>query len=369
VVRCSLSHLRLALGLLTGVMLWLLWQASTITTPEIESIKLRYLLCEALFGVKTPNSLIGPEYTVIDNWRGFFPLAILFGVVFSITKPLARFILLIVFLILGAAAGIYWFHAVKFIVPLGGPALLLCCSYLCGSLIHLETERIERNRNLALDLLNHSETARKKIAEEIHDETLPTLSRTLRLVDELQKKHNEDPLPGELRSKLESTVSELRRIIDDLHPAALERLGLRAAIEMLVDQCKRHGNVNIKLLAAECPDGLPKMHELCVYRIVQEALTNIERHSNATEAEVSIDWRDKRLHIRIVDNGVGGVNKKLRSLGLQNIANRASAIGATVRWAQPEQYPTGTSLDVWIPADKQKDVQPATDATAKPQTS
>lgn len=349
-------------------MLWLLWQASTITTPEIESIKLRYMLCEALFGIKSPSTLIGPEYMVIDNWRGFFPLALLFAVVFSITKPLARFIMLITFVILGTAAGIYWFHAVKLIVPLGGPALLLGCSYLCGSLIHLETERIERNRNLALDLLSYSEAARKKIAKDIHDETLPTLSRTLRLVDELQKKHKEDAIPGDIRRTLESTVMELRRIIDDLHPAALERLGLRSAIEMLVDQCKRHGKVNVKLLATECPDGLSEPYELCVYRIVQEALTNIERHSNATEAEVSISWMDKRLHIRIADNGVGGVSKKFGSRGLQNISDRASAIGATIRWAQPEQYPTGTSLDVWIPADKQKSVNTASDRTAKPQS-
>lgn len=359
--------MRLALGLLTGVLLWLLWQASTTTTPEIESIKLRYMLCEALFGVKSPETLIGPEYTVIDNWRGFFPLALLSGVVFSITKPLVRFILLVAFVILGTAAGIFWFHAVKLIVPLGGPALLLGCSYLCGSLIHLEIERIERNRNLALDILHHSEIARKKIAKDIHDETLPTLSRTIRLVDEMQKNHEEDVLPAEIRSKLESTMSELRRIIDDLHPAALEQLGLMTAIEMLVDQCNRHSTVNVKLVATELPEGLPKNYQLCVYRIIQEALTNVERHSKATEAEVSIYWKDKWLKVRVTDNGIGGANKKLGSLGLQNISDRASAIGATVRCIKPEQYPTGTSLEVYIPAPKKEPNQPTSDSIVSAQ--
>jgi signal transduction histidine kinase len=330
-------------------MLWLLWQASTVTTPEIETIKLRYMICEAIFGVKSPDNLIGPEYTVLDNWRGFFPLALLYGVVFSITKPLARFVLLVVFVISGAIAGIYWFHFVKFIVPLGGPALLLGCSYICGSLIHLETERIERNRNLALDLLDHGELAHKRIAKEIHDDTLPTLSRAIRLVDDMGRKDDNDNLPIEVRSNLESAVAELRRIIDDLHPAALEQLGLRAAIEMLVDQCNRHSSVKVKLHAEEIPERLPKNYELCIYRIVQEALTNVERHSQATEAEVSIEWKDAGLRVRIADNGVGGAKPKPGSLGLRNISDRANAVAGTVRWAKPERFQSGTSVEVWIP--------------------
>ena len=89
---------------------------------------------------------------------------------------------------------------------------------------------------------------------------------------------------------------------------------------------------------------------------MQEALTNIERHANASEAQVSLVAKGSGLLVSIADNGVGGVRKRVGSLGLQNIADRAGAIGARVNWKRPQQFSTGTLLEVWVPLPKKESI-------------
>jgi signal transduction histidine kinase len=353
--RQNLSLIRILLGLVTGLLLWLIWQALAVTSPEIESIKFRYFLTDRLFGSGAQAaSGAASGYTIITNWRGLLPLACLFGVLFSILKPLPRFITWIAALILAGAVALYCFLSFKYIVPWGGPVIVLNCFYLCGTLIYLETEKIERKRNLAIDLQQQSEDERKRIAKDLHDESLQSLSRIIRLVDKLHGEIPDNPIPSEVRGRLESCISGMRSIINDLHPAELEEFGLAASLEHLVEEFTRSSGVKASFQDSTAGVRLPAFQELCIYRIAQEAINNIEKHAEASHMEVSLQKTDKLLCLKIADNGKGAVRKKRDSFGLQNIAYRTKLVNGQVEWKAPEQYGSGTMLVLKLPLAERK---------------
>jgi len=347
--RQNLSLIRVTLGLLTGVLLWLIWQAITIRSPEAESINFRYFLIERLFG-----GVQAADATTVNNWIGLLPLACLFGVLFSILKPLPRFLTWIFSMIMAGAVVLYCFQVYKYIVPWGGPVIVFNCVYLCGTLVYLETEKIERNRNLAIDMQRQADHERKRIAKDLHDESLQSLSRVIRLVDKLHDEIPDNPIPQEVRGRLESCVSGMRGIINDLHPAALEEFGLAASLESLVEEFSRSSGAKVNFHDASEGVRLPAFQELCIYRIAQEAINNIEKHAEASQMAVSLQKTEKFLFLKIADNGKGTVRKKRDSFGLQNIADRTKLIGGQVEWKAPEEFASGTMLVLKVPLSERK---------------
>lgn len=348
----SLSLIRILLGLITGVLLWLIWQASAITTPEVESIKFRYFLTEHFFGSSSgPFGAANAGYTIISNWRGLLPLACLFGVLFSVLKPLPRFITWILSMLLAGLVAVYCFMAFQYIVPWGGPLIVLNCFYLCGTIIYLETEKIERNRNLAITMEERSEQERTRIARDLHDESLQSLSRVIHLIDEMQTELPGSSVPGEARRQLESCITGMRGVINNLHPAELKEFGLSASIEHLVSDL---GNsTGFKTFFEDGWDNirLSPFQELCIYRIIQEALNNIEKHANATQLAVSLQRAGKSLLVKVADDGKGIRPEKKNSMGLQNMSHRAQLIGGQVEWKTPEQFSGGCLLVLKVPLD------------------
>ena len=354
-LRLNLSLIRILLGLVTGILLWLIWQASAITSPEIESIKFRYFLTERLFsGLAHSSQAAASPYTIITNWRGLLPLACLFGVLFSTLNPLSRFVTWILSLVLAGVTAFSCFYAFQYIVPWGGPVIVLNCFYLCGTLIYLETEKIERNRNLAIDLQQQAEAERKRIAKDLHDESLQSLSRVIRLADKLHDELPENPVPQEMRSRLESCISGMRSIISDLHPAQLEEFGLAAALEQLLEEFSLASQVKTHFQDTSAGQRLPAFHELCIYRIAQEAINNIEKHAQASQVNVRLQKTDRQLCLKIGDNGNGAVRKKKDSFGLQNITYRTRLINGKVEWKLPDEFPSGTMLVLTVPLLKPK---------------
>jgi signal transduction histidine kinase len=350
--RQNLIWVRIAIGCLAGLLLWFMWQESIKTSPEQESIKLRYFLSDALFGSSSAaaafRSGLGRDYTISTN-LGFLPLGAIFGVIFSIMRPFPRFVLWAIVTVEQCVVAQVCFEVWRIIIPFGGPLVLINCCYICGTLIHLETEKIERSRNLALDLQIQAEQERKRIAKDLHDEALPSLSRVMRLADQLHAEYAENPIPQEIRNRLESTVSEMRRVINDLHPAVLENLGLPASLQHLVDKFGQESSIQATFRNDTQETKLPSFPALCVYRIAQEALTNIEKHAAASQADVSLEKSENGLQLRISDNGNGELRRKPDSYGLKNIEDRAKLIGAKVEWKAPAKFPSGTMLVVTVP--------------------
>jgi signal transduction histidine kinase len=337
--------------------LWLIWQESTLRSNELAKVN-SFFLSDTLFGkicaTVAFNAGFGYDPTKSTHLFGFLPIGIVFGLLFSVLKPLPRFIVWASMALGIAICAEHWFDTHGIIIPFGGPTVLISACYLCGTLIHLETEKIERTRNLAMDLQVQAEQERKRIAKDLHDESLPSLSRVMRLADQLHETYANDPIPQEIRSRLESTVSEMRRVINDLHPAVLDNLGLAASIQHLVDRLGQDSQIQVSFADNSKDSTLPPFQALCVYRIAQEALNNVEKHSGATLTEVALDGSETTLHLRISDNGNGEVRRKPESYGLQNIEDRAKLIGAKVEWKAPSNFVSGTLLVVTIPINRLK---------------
>ena len=154
-------------------------------------------------------------------------------------------------------------------------------------------------------------------------------------------------------------MSLKRRVIEDLRPSLLDNLGLAPALEWHVSEhCKSAGLI-CKLDIADLADVVDSDTSIAVYRIVQEALTNVIRHAKATRFELSLaEGDDGEIELRMRDNGVGlpsSFNAAKLSHGLSGMRQRARALGGDIAWeSAPRQ---GTRIDVRIPV-RPRDVDP-----------
>ncbi len=194
----------------------------------------------------------------------------------------------------------------------------------------------QRNRELAaarLDLANEAERERRRIARDLHDQTLADLRNLMISSDK----------PGldqrKLRSEIEAVSTEIRRICEDLSPSVLENVGLVAALEYLLT-----GSVqNHRFTTSENADefvNFPMTVQLHIYRIAQEVLANIAQHSAADLVELNVDVSaEGRFLMTIRDNGERFQPGKAagNGRGIANIRSRAGLINAKIGWtAHPE---------------------------------
>jgi signal transduction histidine kinase/ligand-binding sensor domain-containing protein len=211
------------------------------------------------------------------------------------------------------------------------------------------------NRELAdarLQLANETETERRRIARDLHDQTLADLRNLALLVDKLPANGRETvrpnrapSAPGALRSEIELISQEVRRICEDLSPSALENVGLSAALQFALAHAVEHAAPDCKFeYEFVCDDtlderlSLPASMQIQIYRMAQEALSNICRHANAKHVKMSANvTSDGAFDLRIEDDGRGfdrGEAKKKPGRGVANISARASMIDAEVEWAK-----------------------------------
>lgn len=250
-------------------------------------------------------------------------------------------------------------HVYVPIVPL---LAVLMLAFIFGTLIYLDTDLRLSNKELAdarEAMQVRAEEERQRIAEDLHDETLPALSSVARMADKLSEELIDNPVPQEMRSKLDQAVVEMRRVINDLHPSVLETMGFKPALENLLVALERDMNIETSFNDGDKQDnyGLSQMTRLQLYRIVQEGLNNIQKHSRANKVELSIGLQDTLLLIKVTDNGRGIDPSKIRadSHGLVNIRQRAQLIGAHVEWSKPETYDSGCELRLKIAVGTSED--------------
>lgn len=354
--------LNIGVGALVGLMLWFIWQAATSISPELQSILARFYISKLFFGANSAADTFfaqnGKDWTRTTHPAIFLPLSVVYCIIFSLLRPLPRITVWFFSSLLLGLTGIAFFESYRTIIPLGSPLVLIACSYVCGTLIFLESEKIARSRALAVDLQMQAEEERKRIASDLHDEVLPSLSRVMRLADKLQDQYGDGPIPQEIRERLESTVVEMRAVINDLHPAVLENFGLAASLQYLIDKIARETKIQAKFQDDSQGTNLPSFQSLCVYRIAQEALNNIEKHASASQMVLTLEKLQNSLCLKISDDGRGDLRVKPESHGLQNIKQRAKLIGGRVEWKTPDAFPTGTMLLLTVPLEASFEQKP-----------
>jgi signal transduction histidine kinase len=161
-----------------------------------------------------------------------------------------------------------------------------------------------------------------------------------------------DELVVELREELRAAIADIRRLVYDLRPPALDDLGLVAALHQLAD---RYGAEGEQLrVSVESPEGLPHLPaavEVAVYRIAQEALTNVVRHARAKSCLVRLAV-DKDVTMEILDDGAGIPDERISGVGLSSMRERAAELGGS---CVVENIPKGgTQVLVRLPLPKEE---------------
>ncbi|HLE16161.1 MAG TPA: sensor histidine kinase, partial [Anaerolineales bacterium] len=177
---------------------------------------------------------------------------------------------------------------------------------------------------------------------ELHDDTLQALIALNQRVQLAQLDVNGGPASAglsrslaEIQSLSDQTIQNLRRFTRALRPIYLEELGLSAALEMLARENSQPAGLAIQFRRAGTERRLPEAAELALYRIAQEALSNVIRHARASQAELIIDYQPGRVTLVMQDNGIGFSVPESPAefapsghFGFLGMHERAEAIGA-----------------------------------------
>jgi signal transduction histidine kinase len=158
-----------------------------------------------------------------------------------------------------------------------------------------------------------------------------------------------DSLKGLLRRTKELS-SDIHRLSHQLHPSILQHLGLVVATRSFCKEISDQNGIHIELVHHGVPIPLPGNIALCLYRIVQEALRNVIKHSGAESARVEFKGSPDELTLRISDDGMGFDPESARTrrgLGLLSMRERLRQVDGTISFGRSE--PTGTRIDVRIP--------------------
>jgi signal transduction histidine kinase len=191
-------------------------------------------------------------------------------------------------------------------------------------------------RKLTEHLHNIREEERAHIAREIHDELGQQLTVLKMDVSWLNKKVGAtaaDPVKQKMKELLEllnGTVKTVRRISSELRPSLLDDLGLVAAIEWQLTEFEKHSGIKTSFSEPAMDVKLPDDKKIGLFRILQESLTNVARHSGATGIKVSLTSNNNNFVLQITDNGKGFDKRKItgkRTLGILGMKERTAMMG------------------------------------------
>jgi PAS domain S-box-containing protein len=213
----------------------------------------------------------------------------------------------------------------------------------------------EELRELASASISAREQEQTRIARELHDElaqSMATLKMDIVLI-RATAAGRDDGLARRLdrmESQIDTTIASMRRIAADLRPPVLDDLGLRAAVEALVEGFRRGSTKRYVLSLDKLTRDLPPSHATAVFRIIQESLTNVSKHAKASNVEVAVSTDDDGVTVVVRDDGVGfamDAPRNPQSYGLLGVRERAYLLGGEARvTSAPDR---GTSVEVRLP--------------------
>jgi two-component system, NarL family, sensor histidine kinase DevS len=208
------------------------------------------------------------------------------------------------------------------------------------------SERVGRRAVRAL--LDGQETERRRLARELHDETGQALASILLGLKTLERDVGEEPLTV-IRELVDAALGNVRRLTVELRPPALDDFGLAAALERLASVIGDHSSFTVDVNVALPAGLLPADHETAIYRIVQEALTNVVKHASAKHVSIVVASSEKAVRAVVEDDGVGFAPRSVRehALGLVGMRERAQLLGGRL---EVESSPgAGTTVVAEIP--------------------
>ncbi|NQT74127.1 MAG: PAS domain S-box protein [Chloroflexi bacterium] len=222
-----------------------------------------------------------------------------------------------------------------------------------------EERRMQENLRYYLQQVTRAqEEERKRIARELHDETLQSLIVISRQLDKITSsealwEESLEVVRG-LKKQIETAVQEIRRFSHDLRPSVLDDLGLLPALELLADDLEKQGIVTAFKVIGKARRLTPEA-EVMLFRIAQEATRNIWRHSDAATADMTLEFINSKLRMSIKDSGKGfrlpqslGDQASKGKLGLAGMQERARLLGATLKLKSKPRMGTTIVVEVKV---------------------
>ena len=219
---------------------------------------------------------------------------------------------------------------------------------------------MQENMRLYIQQITRAqEEERSRIARELHDSTAQELIIVLHQVEGLLQNKAKLPLSEAkdlwgVHEQIKGILQEVRYFGRDLRPSILDDLGLRAALEWLVEQLETEHKVECHLTVVGEERRLPSEAEVMIFRVVQEAIRNIGKHSQASRAEVTVKFEQKEIIITVKDNGIGfqlsesvGDLTRAGKLGLAGMQERVQLLGGSL--SMQSEPGKGTTIVVKAP--------------------
>jgi PAS domain S-box-containing protein len=231
--------------------------------------------------------------------------------------------------------------------------LLLAAATSAGVAI-ATAQSIERDR--ARQSLRAAEDERRRWARELHDETLQALGGLRVLLSSAHRSGDEQLLRAVAQSALEqldTEIESLRVLISELRPAALDELGLDAAVVALAERVGTTYGIDVRTTIEGTPTGSVSLDpelDMVVYRVVQEALTNAARHANPETVEIELARLDSEIRLAVSDDGEGfDVSLPAEGFGLVGMRERVAFVGGRF---ELESSSEGTTVRVSLPVSE-----------------
>jgi signal transduction histidine kinase len=192
------------------------------------------------------------------------------------------------------------------------------------------------------DITRSQEEERKRVARELHDDTVQSLIAINQRLELIRNTLDDDPAEvrarvAEVKTMVTGAIASVRQFSRDLRPLTLEDLGLAAAMQYLVNQLAQSENIEAKLEVEGEISGLSADMEVAIYRILQEALNNVKRHAHATQVKVVAQVTKNQIKLIVRDNGRGfEVPEALTdfasngSFGMMGLQERAQLFGGNI---------------------------------------
>jgi two-component system NarL family sensor kinase len=232
----------------------------------------------------------------------------------------------------------------------------------------LITQRTSEVQNLSLRLLKIQDAERRRLSRDLHDSTGQTLAALKIAVSMLQDDCKDDArktvLISEVSELADQALEEIRTMSYLLHPPLLDEVGFACAAEWYVGGFAKRSGVTVNLDIGRGQQRLPAKVEIALFRVLQESLTNVHRHSNATQVVVCFSHQAEKIILEIRDNGCGIPAERLLQLreagaaagvGLAGMGERlreldgdleidSNSHGTTVRAIVPQQHCLDTPI-------------------------
>ncbi len=227
-----------------------------------------------------------------------------------------------------------------------------------------ESEAALRNsqttlRNLAGKLIYTNEEERRKVARELHDDFVQRLAALAIEVGNMEKNGLSVPEPlreriGEIRGEIVKLSEDIQNTSRQLHTSILEDLGLIEAIESACARFSEREGIQVEFSSRNVPRNLPRDISLCLYRIFQESMRNIAKHSGARNIQVFLREEDRMVCLTIRDSGVGFEPSRVRGKGGLGLASMEERVRLVLGKLSIDSRPgEGTTIEVRAPVSEQ----------------